>query len=122
MFFLGGSEDVRKISWIQWDIVCCNKEKGGLGVGQLCEFNMALLGKWWWWRLKEECGSFWLRVLSTRLGQADCIKHVAGEGGFMWLSKANISLSVGTVEGSWINDNSVCDLGDDNYLLFWWNS
>jgi len=41
-------EDIRKISWIKWDTVCLNKEKGGLEVGRLREFNTALLGKWWW--------------------------------------------------------------------------
>jgi len=45
-FFWGGSEDNRKISWIAWSSVCLSKEGGGLGVRQLREFNLALLGKW----------------------------------------------------------------------------
>jgi hypothetical protein len=44
-FFWGGSEDNRKISWIAWSSVCVQKEYGGLGVRQLREFNLALLGK-----------------------------------------------------------------------------
>lgn len=32
-FLWGGSEDVRKISCINWNIVCSNKEKWGLGLG-----------------------------------------------------------------------------------------
>jgi len=39
----------------------------------------------------------------------------------VWRSNlVNISRSVGTVVGSWIDDNYVCDLGDDNSLLFCW--
>jgi len=44
-FFWGGSEDNRKISWIAWSFICLPKEYGGLGVRQLREFNIALLGK-----------------------------------------------------------------------------
>jgi len=34
------------MSWINWDTVCLRKEFGGLGVRQLREFNLSLLGKW----------------------------------------------------------------------------
>jgi hypothetical protein len=44
----GGSEDNRKIPWIAWNTICLRKEYGGLGVRQLREFNLALLGKWCW--------------------------------------------------------------------------
>jgi hypothetical protein len=44
-FFWGGSEDSRKISWINWKTICLRKEYEGLGVRQLREFNTALLGK-----------------------------------------------------------------------------
>jgi len=30
-FFWGGCEEVRKISWINWDTICSKKENGGLG-------------------------------------------------------------------------------------------
>lgn len=45
-FFRTGSEEVRKISSINWNIVCSNKAKGELGVQMIMKFNMALLGKW----------------------------------------------------------------------------
>jgi len=31
-FFLGGSEDHKKIPWINWNIDCLRKDYGGLGV------------------------------------------------------------------------------------------
>lgn len=45
-FFWRGSEEVRKIYWINWDTICSNKAKGGLGVQMIMKFNLALLGKW----------------------------------------------------------------------------
>ena len=34
-FFLGGDEDFRKISWIDWESICTPKEDGGLGEREL---------------------------------------------------------------------------------------
>jgi hypothetical protein len=65
---LGGSEEVRKISWINWDTICSKKENGGLGVRRIREFNFALLGKWCW-RMKVEKMSLWYKVLVARYGE-----------------------------------------------------
>ncbi|MCI51565.1 cytochrome P450, partial [Trifolium medium] len=40
-------------------------EYGGLGVRQLREFNIALLGKWCW-RMLVDRGGLWFRVLAAR--------------------------------------------------------
>ena len=40
-FFWGGSDDHRKISWVDWNSVCRGKEVGGLGVRRIREFNIA---------------------------------------------------------------------------------
>ena len=47
-FGWGGSEDHKKILWVDWNFVCRSKEVGGLGVRIIREFNIALLGKWCW--------------------------------------------------------------------------
>ncbi|MCH79282.1 cysteine-rich receptor-like protein kinase [Trifolium medium] len=67
-FFWGGSEDIRKTSWISWKTICLPKEYGGLGVRQLREFNIALLGKWCWRMLVDRDG-LWFRVLVSRYGE-----------------------------------------------------
>ncbi|KEH17063.1 hypothetical protein MTR_0048s0160 [Medicago truncatula] len=41
------------------------QEGGGLGVRQLREFNLALLGKWCW-RMLMDKDNFWYRVLVAR--------------------------------------------------------
>jgi exonuclease III len=84
-FFWGGCEDFRKITWIKWETVCLRKENGGLGVRRLMEFNIALLGKWWW-RILQERDNLWYRVLCARYGEegggfAALIEWVARCGG-----------------------------------------
>jgi hypothetical protein len=39
-----------------------------LGVRRLKEFNLALLGKWWW-QILHERGTLWYMVLCARYGE-----------------------------------------------------
>jgi len=64
-YFSGGNEDIRKISWIDWDTICSKKENDGLKVQQLREFNMTLHGKWCW-RLKEKHCCLWYKAQSAQ--------------------------------------------------------
>nr|GEY39042.1 putative RNA-directed DNA polymerase, eukaryota, reverse transcriptase zinc-binding domain protein [Tanacetum cinerariifolium] len=41
----GGSGDNKKMSWIKWDNILASNDKGGLGIGSLKAFNLALLQK-----------------------------------------------------------------------------
>ena len=58
-------------------------EGGGLGVRRLREFNLALLGKWCW-RLLEERGCFWYRVLVARYGEEAGRLEVGGRSCSSW--------------------------------------
>ncbi|GAU24432.1 hypothetical protein TSUD_364160 [Trifolium subterraneum] len=82
-FFWGGSEDHRKISWISWKNICLRKEYGGLGVSQLREFNLALLGKWCWRMLVDREG-LWFRVLAARYGVERGRLKAGGRRGSSW--------------------------------------
>jgi hypothetical protein len=64
---LEGSEDHRKISWVDWNSVCLSKEVGGLGVRRIREFNYTLLEKWCW-RMLVDKNSLWFRVMAARYG------------------------------------------------------
>jgi len=44
-FFWCG-EEIRKINWIKYDVVCLDKEVGGVEVRRMREFNISLLDKW----------------------------------------------------------------------------
>lgn len=56
LFFFGGCEDNRKISWIHWNTICLDNEVGGLRVRRISEFNLELLGKWCWRLVTERHG------------------------------------------------------------------
>ena len=57
----------RKVHLINWEVVCAQKEKGGLGLRKIILLNEALLGKWIW-RFAIEKDNLW-KVLLVKYGQ-----------------------------------------------------
>ena len=47
-FLWGGRNLERKAHLVKWEVVCGDKEKGGLGIRKLTLLIKALLGKWIW--------------------------------------------------------------------------
>ncbi|KAL4559868.1 hypothetical protein LXL04_032014 [Taraxacum kok-saghyz] len=45
-FFWDGSEKEDKMAWVKWDQVLAKRENGGLEIGSLVSFNIALILKW----------------------------------------------------------------------------
>ncbi|CAJ2642053.1 unnamed protein product [Trifolium pratense] len=82
-FFWGGCEDFRKTAWVNWKTICLRREYGGLGVRQLREFNLALLGKWCWRMLVDREG-LWFRVLAARYGVEGGRLRDGGRRGSLW--------------------------------------
>jgi len=68
--FLGGSfgSDF-KYYFVRWNIVKQAVTQGCLGIRDLCLFNEALLGKWFW-RFMNEKGNLWRKVVATNYGEA----------------------------------------------------
>ena len=66
-FLWGGGLDQNKIAWVSWKSICLPKEKGGLGIKDINQFNFALLGKWLW-NLMQNKGELWARVLESKYG------------------------------------------------------
>lgn len=47
-FLWGGNNSNNKICWIAWDKMMAQKTFGGLGLGSLKAYNIALITKWKW--------------------------------------------------------------------------
>ena len=60
----------RKVHLIKWEVVCTQKEKGGLGIWKIDLLNQALLGKWLW-RFAVEKDNLWKMVIRVKCGQED---------------------------------------------------
>ncbi|GKB84213.1 RNA-directed DNA polymerase, eukaryota [Tanacetum coccineum] len=53
-FFWGGNKDENKMAWVKWPIILNSFDKGGLNIGSLKAFNLALLQKWCWRLLSSQ--------------------------------------------------------------------
>ena len=65
-FLWGGSDEVKKLSWVSWDVVTKAIEDRGLGIARLELNNDALNGKWLW-RFYSEQHAMWRRVVIAML-------------------------------------------------------
>jgi len=63
-FLWCGSKEGRYMPLVKWEMVMKQKNKGGLGVGDLVSKNAALLFKWWW-RFASEEGALWKAVVQA---------------------------------------------------------
>ena len=64
-FLWGGGAERKKIAWVAWDQVCMPRDKGGLGIKAIKDFNRALLIKWKW-HLFQQSDQFWNRILLSK--------------------------------------------------------
>ncbi|RVW16223.1 LINE-1 reverse transcriptase-like [Vitis vinifera] len=60
----------RKVHLINWEVVCTQKEKGGLGIGKIDPLNKALL-EGFGWRTKEARGTFGVGVWKEIMKEAN---------------------------------------------------
>ena len=113
-FLWGGGSSERKIHLINWDSVCQSKEKGGLGIRNLTNFNRALLGKWCW-RYSTEDNSMWRGVITLKYGleEGGCFpiipKGCHGVGLWKEICK----------EALFIKNNCLVKIGDGSKARFW---
>ncbi|RVW76702.1 putative ribonuclease H protein [Vitis vinifera] len=67
--FLWGGENLEgKIHLVNWEVVCTDKEKGGLGLRKLAMLNKAFLSKWIW-RYTCDKDNLWKQVITVKYGQ-----------------------------------------------------
>nr|GEX28441.1 retrovirus-related Pol polyprotein from transposon TNT 1-94 [Tanacetum cinerariifolium] len=63
-FFWGGASEKRKMAWVRWDQALASHEKGGLNIGSLKAFNLALLQKWRW-RFTTNPNLLWVKLIKA---------------------------------------------------------
>ncbi|RVW65713.1 LINE-1 retrotransposable element ORF2 protein [Vitis vinifera] len=113
-FLWGGGKHGKKIHLIKWEVVCTQKESGGLGIRKFGILNKALLGKWIW-RFAFEEEFLWRKVIGVKYGQV----------GFGWRTKeARGTFGVGVwrdilKESSWCWDNIEFKVGKGTKVSFW---
>ncbi|WJZ91452.1 hypothetical protein VitviT2T_010519 [Vitis vinifera] len=69
-FLWGEGALERKPHLVNWDSVCSDIRKGGLGVRRLSTLNRALLCKWNW-RFANEREALWRQVISRKFGEEE---------------------------------------------------
>ena len=66
-FLWGGGNQEGRTHTVNWDTVCLNKDKGGLGVRGLLNLNRALLDEWIW-RFIAEKEALWRLFIALKYG------------------------------------------------------
>ncbi|GJX82369.1 hypothetical protein Tco_0331850, partial [Tanacetum coccineum] len=82
-FFWGGNESNRKLAWVKWDNVLASFDKGGLGVGSLKAFNLALLQKWRW-RLINNTNLLWGCLIKSIHGVEAGLDEKGYKSAYLW--------------------------------------
>ncbi|KAL4557454.1 hypothetical protein LXL04_035631 [Taraxacum kok-saghyz] len=118
-FFWGATSSEKKMVWIKWDQVLAKRERGGLDIGSLVSFNLALILNWKY-RVFRYPNLLWVRLLKTGYG---------ANGGFYGRSRAAIGTSPWSrvlaaankleVAGVLMKDTLYKQVGNDRDTIFW---
>ena len=104
----------RKVHLVNWEVICADKDKGGLGLRKLVFLNKALLGKWIL-RFAYDKDNLWKQVIMAKYGQE----------GLGWRTKkTNRAFEIGVwkeilKETEWCWDNMVLIAGKGTKIIFW---
>ncbi|KAL8537670.1 hypothetical protein ACS0TY_012704 [Phlomoides rotata] len=101
-FLWGGCEDINKIPWVSWEDICKDKGKGGLGIRELGQFNLALLSKWVW-RFLNDPGRLWARIIISKYGGFVMVSRERSRG----LGPRRSEVGCGSISSWW---KDICEI------------
>ncbi|RVX07796.1 putative ribonuclease H protein [Vitis vinifera] len=124
-FLWGGGALERKIHLVKWELVCLEKDNGGLGVKSLSILNKALLCKWSW-RFAMEREAFWNQVIRGKYGEEQggwSSKEARGEthGVDIWCGDEPLCVSFPSLfalavsKDAWVKDVWRCNEGGGSW-------
>ncbi|RVW92931.1 LINE-1 reverse transcriptase-like [Vitis vinifera] len=127
---VGGGNMEGKIHLVNWEVVCTDKEKGGLGLRKLAILNKALLGKWIW-RYACDKDNLWKQVIKVKYGQEGLgwkPKKANGAGNKIrfwtdvWCTDKALSI-VFLISSSWLSKgvSTIEEMWDQNSGQEGWN-
>ncbi|KAJ0891843.1 putative reverse transcriptase zinc-binding domain-containing protein [Helianthus annuus] len=58
-----------KLRWIRWEFILKSKKLGGMGLGEIRLFNLAIISKWWW-RFASNPDDLWVSVVKAIHGSS----------------------------------------------------
>ncbi|GJR79063.1 RNA-directed DNA polymerase, eukaryota, reverse transcriptase zinc-binding domain protein [Tanacetum coccineum] len=90
-FFWGGNQDGRKMAWVKWPIILNSYDNGGLNIGSLKAFNLALLQKWRW-RLFTSPNDLWVKVVKAFHGHECGFDNNGCSFKDIWVGEAPLSI------------------------------
>ena len=117
-FLSGGGSDLNKIAWVNWEIVCLPKERGGLGIKDITSFNLALLGKWKW-ELFHRQDELWAKVLVSRYGDWRGLAEAPyDKNASLWWRDLKLALHQPSIQNVF-RDGIAWKVGRGDKILFW---
>ena len=113
-FLWGGSGPEKKIPLVSWDIVCSEKNKGGVGLKSFSKLNKALLSKWCW-RFANDINALWRKAICCKFGESIGGWHTRDIRGCYGTSLWK------EISKEWLffSQNAVFTLGDGRRINFW---
>ncbi|XP_071714443.1 uncharacterized protein [Rutidosis leptorrhynchoides] len=91
-FFGGGSNEQRKMAWVNWNQILLPYDAGGLNISSMKNKNLALLTKWWWKFLTNK-EALWVKVIKSIYGYNDGLDCIL----------PSPSISKGLTDTTWTN-------------------